>query len=75
MFQFTQFPLPALCVQAGVTLHYECQVSLFGYPRVVARSAAHRGFSQPPTSFIGSSRQGIHRWPLVAWKYKIIFDN
>ena len=37
MFQFTQFPLPALCVQAGVTPHYECRVSPFGHPRVVAR--------------------------------------
>ena len=71
MFQFTQFPLPALCVQAGVTPHYGCRVSPFGHPRVVARSAAHRGFSQPPTSFFGSSRQGIHRWLFVAWKLQI----
>ena len=32
--------------------------------------AAPRGFSQPPTSFIGSRRQGIHRWLFVAWKNK-----
>ena len=31
------------------------------------RSAPHRGFSQPPTSFIGSVCLGIHRWPFVAW--------
>jgi hypothetical protein len=70
MFQFPRFPLPALCVQTGVTLHDECRVSPFGYPRIEARSAAPRGFSQPPTSFIGSRRQGIHRWLFVAWKNK-----
>ena len=67
MFQFTQFPLPALCVQAGVTPHYECGVSPFGHPRIDGWSAPSRGLSQPPTSFIGSHRQGIHRWPFVAW--------
>ena len=70
MFQFPAFPLPALCVQTGVTLHDECRVSPFGYPRIKAWSAAPRGFSQPPTSFIGSRRQGIHRWLFVAWKNK-----
>ena len=70
MFQFTRFPLPALCIQTGVTPHDGCRVSPFGHPRVVARSAAHRGISQLPTSFFGSSRQGIHRWLLVAWKYR-----
>ena len=68
MFQFAQFPLPALCVQTGVTLHDECRVSPFGHPRIEAWSAAPRGFSQPPTSFIGSTCQGIHRWLFVAWK-------
>ena len=67
MFQFTQFPLPALCVQAGVTPHSECGVSPFGHPRIDGWSAPSRGLSQPPTSFIGSHRQGIHRWPFVAW--------
>ena len=47
-----------------------CQVSQFGHPRIEAWSAAPRGFSQPPTSFIGSRRQGIHRWLFVAWKSK-----
>ena len=70
MFQFPTFPLPALCVQAGVTPHDGCRVSPFGYPRIKAWSAAPRGFSQPPTSFIGSRRQGIHRWLFVAWKNK-----
>jgi hypothetical protein len=70
MFQFPAFPHPALCVQAGVTPHDGCRVSPFGYPRIKAWSAAPRGFSQPPTSFIGSRRQGIHRWLFVAWKNK-----
>ena len=70
MFQFPAFPLPVLCVQTGVTLHDECRVSPFGHPRINAWSAAPRGFSQPPTSFIGSRRQGIHRWLFVAWKNK-----
>ena len=70
MFQFPAFPLPALCVQTGVTPHDGCRVSPFGYPRIIAWSAAPRGFSQPPTSFIGSRRQGIHRWLFVTWKNK-----
>ena len=70
MFQFPRFPLPALCVQAGVTPHDGCWVSPFGHPRINAWSAAPRGFSQPPTSFIGVRRQGIHRWLFVAWKNK-----
>jgi hypothetical protein len=70
MFQFPRFPLPALCVQAGVTPHDGCRVSPFGYPRINARSAAPRGFSQPPTSFFGFRRQGIHRWLFIAWRTK-----
>ena len=70
MFQFPAFPLPVLCVQTGVTLHDECRVSPFRHPRINAWSAAPRGFSQPPTSFIGSRRQGIHRWLFVTWKNK-----
>jgi hypothetical protein len=70
MFQFPRFPLPVLCVQTGVTPHDGCWVSPFGYPRIEAWSAAPRGFSQPPTSFIGFRRQGIHRWLFVAWRIK-----
>src|SRR3954454_9056835 len=70
MFQFPRFPPLVLCVQTGVTLHDECRVSPFGHPRINAWSAAPRGFSQPPTSFIGSRRQGIHRWLFVTWKNK-----
>jgi hypothetical protein len=45
-------------------------VSPFGHPRINAWEATPRGLSQPPTSFIGSRRQGIHRWLFVAWKNK-----
>ena len=70
MFQFPGFPPLALCVQTRVTPHDGCRVSPFGHPRIKACSAAPRGFSQLPTSFIGSRRQGIHRWLFVAWKNK-----
>jgi hypothetical protein len=68
MFQFPRFPPPALCVQAGVTGHGPSRVSPFGHPRIKARSTAPRGFSQPPTSFIGIWCQGIHRWLFIAWE-------
>jgi hypothetical protein len=70
MFQFPWFPLPALCVQAGVPQFMLWWVSPFGHPRINAWEATPRGLSQPPTSFIGSRRQGIHRWLFVAWKNK-----
>ena len=63
MFHFPWFPLPALCVQAGVTRHDPCQVVPFGDPRIKASLAAPRGLSQPATSFIGFQRLGIHRVP------------
>ena len=66
MFQFPRFPPTALCVQAEVTGHDPSRVSPFGDPRIKARSTAPRGISQPPTSFIGIWRQGIHRWPFIA---------
>jgi hypothetical protein len=68
MFQFPWFPPPVLCVHTGVTPHDGCRVSPFGHPRINAWSTASRGFSQSPTSFIGSWRQGIHRWLFIAWK-------
>jgi hypothetical protein len=61
MFQFPSLPLPALCVQAGVRAQYHAQVSPFGNPGISDWSASPPGLSQPPTSFIGSWRQGIHR--------------
>jgi hypothetical protein len=65
MFQFPWFPLPALCVQAGMTRHDPCRVFLFGDPRIKACLAAPRGLSQPATSFIGFQRLGIHRVPFA----------
>ena len=72
MFQFPRFPLSVLCVQTGVTPHDGCRVSPFGYPRIEAWSAAPRGLTQPPTSFFGFRRQGIHRWLFVAWRTKML---
>jgi hypothetical protein len=65
MFQFPWLPLPALCVQAGVTRHDPCQVFPFGDPRIEACLAAPRGLSQPATSFIGFQRLDIHRVPFA----------
>ena len=67
MFHFPTFPPLTLCVQVRVTGHDSCRVSPFGNPRITARLAAPRGLSQPPTSFIGSWCQGIHRAPLLTW--------
>jgi hypothetical protein len=72
MFQFPRFPPLALCVQTRVTPHDRCRVSPFGHPRIEAWSAAPRGFSQPPTSFIGIRRQGIHRWLFFAWNFAVL---
>ena len=66
MFQFPGLPLPALWIQAGVRAHYHAWVSPFGNPRINGWSAPSRGLSQPPTSFIGSWRQGIHRVPFIS---------
>ena len=54
MFQFADLPQPGLCIQPRVTGHYPSLVSQFGHPRVSACLTAHRGLSQPATSFIGS---------------------
>jgi hypothetical protein len=72
MFHFPTFPPLTLCVQVRVTGHDSCRVSPFGNPRITARLAAPRGFSQPPTSFIGSWCQGIHRAPLLTWPQSIL---
>ena len=48
-----------------VTRHHSCWVSPFGHPRINAQLTTPRGISQSPTSFIGSSCQGIHRAPLT----------
>lgn len=67
MFHFPSFPPHCLCVQQRVTAHDDCRVSPFGHPRIKARLTAPRGLSWPPTSFIGSWCQGIHRAPLKTW--------
>lgn len=67
MFHFPSFPPHCLCVQQRVTAHDDCRVSPFGHPRITARLTAPRGLSRPPTSFIGSWCQGIHRAPLKTW--------
>ncbi len=64
MFHFPTFPPHRLYIQRWVTRHHSCWVSPFGHPRITARLTAPRGLSQPPTSFIGSWYQGIHRTPL-----------
>ena len=66
MFHFPRLPLPALCVQAGITPHYQRWVPPFGNPRIKGYSAPTRGLSQPFTSFIGSKCQGIHHVPLLS---------
>ena len=66
MFQFTGLPSPALWIQAETRAHYHAWVCPFGHPGIKGWSAPPPGFSQPPTSFIGSWRQGIHRVPLFS---------
>lgn len=67
MFHFPAFPPHTLYIQVRVTAHDDCRVSPFGHPRIKARLTAPRGLSRPPTSFIGSWYQGIHRAPLKTW--------
>ena len=55
-----------LCIQVRVPAHYHWWVSPFGNPGIKGRSAPPPGLSQPPTSFIGSWRLGIHRVLLVS---------
>src|SRR6185312_14556225 len=61
MFQFPGLPLPSLWIQLGVRAHYHAWVSPFGDRGIKGWSAPPPRLSQPPTSFIGSWRQGIHR--------------
>ena len=72
MFHFPTFPPPALCVQAGATSHYACQVSPFGHPRIKVWLPTPRGLSQAPTSFFGSWCQGIRRVPLLTWQLQML---
>ena len=61
-----QLALRTLCIQVRIPAHYHWWVSPFGDPGVKGWSAPHPGLSQPPTSFIGSWRQGIHRMRLFS---------
>lgn len=70
MFHFPTFPPHTLYIQMRVTRHHSCWVSPFGNPRISARLTAPRGLSQPPTSFIGSWCQGIHRTLLNTYKQR-----
>jgi hypothetical protein len=63
MFHFPAFPPTILYIQMAVTPHNWCRVSPFGHPGITARLTAPPGLSRPPTSFIGSWCQGIHRMP------------
>src|SRR3546814_3174511 len=67
MFNFPTFPPHALYIQARVTRHHSCWLSPFGHTRITARLTAPRGLSLPPSSFIGSSCQGIHRTPFITY--------
>src|SRR5690348_4548571 len=53
-----------------MTRHDSCQVSPFGHPGITARLTAPPGLSRPPTSFIGSWCQGIHRPPLTTYTHQ-----
>jgi hypothetical protein len=64
MFQFAGFALPALYIQAGVTL--AGRVSPFGYLGINALLPAPPSFSQAYTSFIACNRLGIHPVHLFA---------
>jgi hypothetical protein len=66
MFQFARLPRLPYLIQASVRAHYHAWVSPFGDPGINGWSAPSPGFSQPPTSFFGSWRQGIHRAPFVS---------
>ena len=72
MFHFPTFPPHSLYIHERVTPHHWCRVSPFGHPRISARLTAPRGLSQPPTSFIGSWCQGIHRTLLHTYKPKML---
>jgi hypothetical protein len=50
-----------------VTRHDSGWVPPFGHPGITAWLTAPPGLSRPPTSFIGSWCQGIHRLPLKTY--------
>ena len=69
MFHFPSLPLTLLFIQREMTEHYSSRVSPFGNPRIEAWLAAPRGFSQPPTTFIGFWCLGIRHLHLLIYFY------
>jgi hypothetical protein len=70
MFHFPAFPPHTLCIQMRVTRHDSGWVPPFGHPGITAWLTAPPGLSRPPTSFIGSWCQGIHRLPLKTYLHR-----
>jgi hypothetical protein len=68
MFHFPPLASPP-CHRAGMTGYYPSQVSPFGHPRLTARLAAPRGFSQLAAPFLACPCPGIPRTPLVAYPH------
>ena len=67
MFHFPAFPPHRLYIQRRVPRHDSWWVSPFGHPRITVRLSTPRGLTQTPTSFVGSSCQGIHRAPFITY--------
>src|SRR5699024_5894256 len=67
MFHFPAFPPRHLYIQQRVPRHDSWWVSPFGHPRITVRLSTPRGLTQTPTSFVGSSCQGIHRAPFKTY--------
>src|SRR5699024_2208991 len=67
MFHFPAFPPHHLYIQWRVPRHDSWLVSPFGHPRITVRLSTPRGLTQTPTSFVGSSCQGIHRAPFKTY--------
>ena len=61
MFQFTCRPPHSLCIQEWVSRHHSGGVAPFGISRLVARMQLPLNVSPVSASFIGMTRQGIHR--------------
>ena len=67
MFHFPAFPPHCLYIQQRVPRHDSWWVSPFGHPRITVWLSTPRGLTQTPTSFVGSSCQGIHRAPFKTY--------
>jgi hypothetical protein len=67
MFHFPPWASRLCFLETRRTRYYPSQVSPFGHPRLTARLAAPRGFSQLAAPFIACPCLGIPRMPLVAY--------